>query len=69
MAKILVIDDEQPIRASLKEILEYEGHTVAEAEDGMEGVVEASKSKYDAIFCDIKKCQMDGLDVSRHVGE
>lgn len=63
MAKILVIDDEQPIRASLKEILEYEGHTVAEAEDGMEGVVEASKSKYDAIFCDIKMPKMDGLDV------
>ena len=63
MAKILVIDDEQPIRASLKEILEYEGHTVAEAEDGMEGVTEASKSKYDAIFCDVKMPKMDGLDV------
>ncbi|MAO47055.1 MAG: response regulator [Crocinitomicaceae bacterium] len=63
MAKILVIDDEQPIRASLKEILEYEGHTVAEAEDGMEGVVEASKSKYDVIFCDVKMPKMDGLDV------
>ena len=63
MANILVIDDEQPIRASLKEILEYEGHTVAEAEDGMAGVLEATKSKYDAVFCDVKMPKMDGLDV------
>ena len=63
MANILVIDDEQPIRASLKEILEYEGHTVAEAEDGMAGVLDATKSKYDAIFCDVKMPKMDGLDV------
>ena len=64
MAKILIIDDEQPIRASLREILEYEGHVVSEAEDGMAGVIEATKAKYDAIYCDIKMPKMDGLGVS-----
>ena len=63
MAQILIIDDEQPIRASLREILEYEGHVVSEAEDGMAGVMEATKAKYDAIYCDIKMPKMDGLDV------
>ena len=63
MANILIVDDEQPIRASLREILEYEGHIVSEAEDGMAGVMEATKSKFDAIYCDIKMPKMDGLDV------
>ena len=63
MAKILIIDDEQPIRASLREILEYEGHAVSEAEDGMGGVMKATKEKFDAIYCDVKMPKMDGLDV------
>ena len=63
MANILIIDDEQPIRASLREILEYEGHVVSESEDGMAGVIEATNSKFDAIYCDIKMPKMDGLDV------
>jgi DNA-binding NtrC family response regulator len=63
MANILIIDDEKPIRISLREILEYEGHTVDEAEDGMAGVLAASKTKFDAVFCDIKMPKMDGLDV------
>lgn len=63
MAHILIIDDEKPIRASLREILEYEGHIVDEASDGMEGVMAASKGDYDAVFCDIKMPKMDGIDV------
>ena len=63
MAQILIIDDEKPIRTSLREILEYEGHTVSEAEDGMSGIVEATKQRFDAIYCDIKMPKMDGLDV------
>ena len=34
MTKILVIDDERPIRSTLKEILEFEKFTVETAEDG-----------------------------------
>jgi two-component system nitrogen regulation response regulator NtrX len=63
MAHILIIDDEKPIRASLREILEYEGHIVDEASDGMEGVIAASKGEYDAVFCDIKMPKMDGIEV------
>ena len=63
MAHILIIDDEKPIRTSLREILEYEGHIVSEAEDGMSGIVEATKQRFDAIYCDIKMPKMDGLDV------
>jgi DNA-binding NtrC family response regulator len=61
--KILIIDDEAPIRASLREILEYENYQVMEAEDGVEGLKLATKFAFDAIFCDIKMPQMDGLEV------
>lgn len=61
--KILIIDDEAPIRASLKEILEYENHQVMEAEDGAEGLKLATKFAFDVVFCDIKMPKMDGLEV------
>ena len=63
MAHLLLIDDEAPIRASLREILEYEGHKIEEASTGMDGVLAATKTPFDAIFCDVKMPQMDGLDV------
>ena len=63
MAHLLLIYDEAPIRASLREILEYEGHKVAEAGTGMDGILAATKTSFDAIFCDVKMPQMDGLDV------
>ena len=63
MAHLLLIDDEAPIRASLREILEYEGHKVSEAGTGMDGILMATKTAFDAIFCDVKMPQMDGLDV------
>ena len=61
--KILIIDDEAPIRASLKEILEYENYQVMEAEDGAEGLKLATKFAFDVVFCDIKMPRMDGLEV------
>jgi two-component system, NtrC family, nitrogen regulation response regulator NtrX len=63
MAKILVIDDEKPIRTTLSEILEYEDHEVELASDGLEGVEKAKEEKYDIILCDIKMPKMDGVEV------
>ena len=63
MAHLLIIDDEAPIRTSLREILEYEGDRISEAATGMDGVLAATKTKFDGIFCDVKMPQMDGLDV------
>jgi len=63
MMKILIIDDERSIRNTLKEILEFEGHSVSVAEDGNKGVESAVADNFDAIFCDIKMPGMDGLEV------
>lgn len=60
---ILIIDDERSIRNTLKEILEFEGHRVSTAEDGRQGTDMAIAGGFDAIFCDIKMPNMDGLEV------
>ena len=67
--KILVIDDERAIRNTLKEILEYEGHTVSVAEDGKAGFEAAMAGNFDAIFCDIKMPEMDGEEVLKKLME
>ncbi len=63
MAKILIIDDEKSIRNTLKDILTFEKHSVDTAEDGKEGLQQATDNSYDIIFCDIKMPQMDGIEV------
>jgi two-component system nitrogen regulation response regulator NtrX len=63
MAKILIIDDERAIRRALREILEFEGFEIDEAENGKEGVDKAKSGLYEIIFCDIKMPLMDGMEV------
>jgi two-component system nitrogen regulation response regulator NtrX len=63
MAKILIIDDEKSIRATLRDILEYEKYSVDEAKDGEEGWTMISKNEYDIVLCDIKMPKMDGMEV------
>lgn len=63
MASILIIDDERPIRSTLKDILEYEKIKVSEAEDGPKGIELFKKQEFDAVLCDIKMPGMDGLEV------
>ena len=63
MAKILVIDDEKSIRGTLKEVLEYESHTVETAEDGPAGLELYNNDKFDIVLCDIKMPNMDGMEV------
>ena len=62
MPRILVIDDEQSIRSTLREILEYEKFRVDDAKDGEEGIKLAREHHYDAILCDIKMPKMDGIE-------
>ena len=62
MAKILIVDDEVPIRRTLRDILEFEGYEVDEASDGLECIAKVQKEKYDVIITDIKMPRMDGIE-------
>lgn len=61
MAQILIIDDENAIRAALREVLEYEGYNILEAEDGKAGLHALENENVDLIFCDVRMSGMDGL--------
>lgn len=69
MSYILVIDDEEPIRNALREILEYEKFKVLEAENGIIGLDLLKKNKVDVVLCDIKMPQMDGIEVLEKIQE
>ena len=61
MARILIIDDEEPIRFSLRGILEDEGYEVLEAATAEEGLEVADAESPDLAFLDIWLPGMDGL--------
>lgn len=63
MKKILVIEDENLIRESIAELLEHEGYTTIQANNGREGIIAAKKHQPDLIVCDIKMPEMNGHQV------
>ena len=63
MAQILVVDDEKSIRDTLREILEYEKHTVDEASDGVQAISKLKESNFDVVLCDIKMPKKEGTEV------
>ena len=65
MIKILIIEDEEPIRRVLVRILtdEDKAYKVEEAADGKEGLALLGKHNFDLVLCDIKMPKMDGIEV------
>ncbi len=63
MAKILIVDDEEMIRETLKDILVNEHYETEEAKEGQEALNLIKKNPYDCILLDIKMPKMDGMEV------
>ena len=63
VARILVIDDEAPIRLLCRVNLEAAGMQVREAEDGLVGLAAARDERPDAILLDVMMPGMDGWQV------
>ncbi len=63
MARILVIDDETPIRENLVRFLALEGHTVLQAVDGRAGLEAIRSHRPDFILCDVMMPLLDGFQV------
>ena len=69
MAKILIIEDEAPIRDNLVRFLRLEGYTALTAENGRLGLEIARLELPDLILCDVMMPEMNGiavLDALRH---
>jgi len=65
VAKILVVDDEEPILELLKFNLEKEGYQVFVAKDGQEALDRVEKEQPDLLVLDVMLPGMDGLEVCR----
>jgi two-component system nitrogen regulation response regulator NtrX len=68
-ARVLIIDDEDAVRSSLKMIFEYEGYEVLLAANGPVGLKMAEQEAPDLVMLDIKMPQMDGLEVLKKLRE
>lgn len=65
--RILIIDDEEGIRDTLRMILKYEGYDVLQAATGEDGVRLIERDPPDLVFLDIKMPGMDGIEVLRRI--
>ena len=65
MTRILIIEDEEPIRRVLVKILSEENDQfkIFEATDGKDGIKMLENNDFDLVLCDIKMPKMDGLEV------
>lgn len=61
--RILVVEDEADLLASLAKALREEGYAVDTAEDGGEGLYKAENWDYDAIVLDVMLPRLDGWTV------
>jgi two-component system nitrogen regulation response regulator NtrX len=67
--KILIVDDEQGIRAALGQLLEFEGYEVRTASNAVDGLAEYAKFRPNLVFMDVKMAGIDGLEALRKLRE
>ena len=67
--QVLVVEDERRMADLLQRGLEEEGHTVAVARDGKEGLAMAEAHAFDAIVLDVMLPGMDGFALARKLRE
>jgi len=69
MYNILVVDDEEKIRLIIKKYAEFEGHTVTEAENGMEAVeiCRRQPKQFDIIIMDVMMPELDGFSAVKEI--
>src|SRR5215510_6051602 len=63
MKKILVIEDQAPMRRNIALLLEMEGFQVVTAENGASGIATARKESPDLVLCDVTMPELDGYGV------
>ena len=69
MATILVIDDDDDVRAGIRRILERADHEVLEAADGRAAIDLARSHSMELVITDINMPEMDGIEVILRLSE
>ena len=64
---VLLVEDEEPLRRVLRDLLEREGFTVVEAADGVEALDEVDRSAPDVLVLDLNLPRLDGYGVLSHL--
>jgi two-component system nitrogen regulation response regulator NtrX len=67
--RILIIDDEQGIRAALGQLLEFEGYEVRAVANAVDGIAEYQKQRPDLVFLDVKMAGIDGVEALKKIKE
>lgn len=67
MAKILIVEDDESVRAFTARAIAAAGHEVETAEDGDEGLetIRSKDGRYDLILSDIRMPAMDGIEMAK----
>jgi len=65
--RVLVVDDDEPSRSLMRQYLEREGYSVAEAGDGPAALRAVSAERPDVVVLDLGLPGIDGLDVLRSI--
>jgi CheY-like chemotaxis protein len=65
--RILVVDDNADLAASMARMLSMLGHEVITAADGIEGLEAAERYQPDVVFMDIGMPRLDGLEATRRL--
>ena len=68
LPKVLIVDDQDAIRRSLKDVLELD-YQLDEAVDGVDCVDKCGRNKYDVIILDMKMPRMDGMETLEKLQE
>ena len=68
MEKILVVEDDEDVRLSIRRILENENHNVTEAKNGMEGLEKFDECVH-LVILDIMMPGIDGIETCRRIRE
>jgi DNA-binding response OmpR family regulator len=66
-ARILLVDDEQPVQKLLSYPLEKDGYEVVPALDGQAALTEFERQRFDLVVLDIMLPKVDGLEVCRQL--
>jgi two-component system, NtrC family, nitrogen regulation response regulator NtrX len=65
--KVLIVDDEQGIRAALGQLLEFEGYEVHTASNAVDGIAEFERFAPHLVFLDVKMAGIDGMEALKQI--